>query len=257
MIKTIKKIAYKILPLEQYLRTLHWGFFILYKTNLLKNNPKFKFHYMVRKLVKPEDTVVDIGANLGYFAKTFAELTPRGKVLCIEPVPRFYQVLKYFLGKYPHVEIKNIALGSKEGEVTMVLPESEGMIRTGLPHITSGAKNSSENTIQVKIKKAADILGTLNKIDYIKCDVEGHEMEIFSGLTQILKKHKPLIQVEISHQNKNNLLNFFKELGYEQYGIAKGKIVKEEWGKQQESGDYLLIDDTKKIAGLTSPKQEK
>src|SRR5690606_37475937 len=121
-----------------YLRVLHRGFYFLYNLGYLKGKRSFKYHYLVRELILPEYTVVDVGANLGYFSKTFSKLASKGQVVSIEPVPAFFDILSYFLGKRKNVTLYNVALGTEKGKLEMAMPESDGLIRTGLPHIRFG-----------------------------------------------------------------------------------------------------------------------
>ncbi len=217
------------------------GFYFLYDFKILKNNPAFKYHYMIKHLIHDGDYIVDIGANLGYFSKNFVRLSPKGKVLSIEPIPMFYKALKRLLKKYKNVEVVHCALGNEEGVVTMVLPETNGMLRTGLPHIIDKDEKEVKNTAQVVVKKGSDLLRKLNKIDYIKCDIEGYEAVVFEELKNILKKHLPTVQIEISPKNVEAIFNLMEGLGYIQYGIANFKIVREQNRTQKEQGDYLFV----------------
>lgn len=51
-------------------------FYWMFDFNLLKGKQAFKYHYLIKKVIQPDFVVVDIGANLGYFSKNFARLTP-------------------------------------------------------------------------------------------------------------------------------------------------------------------------------------
>lgn len=241
----IKKILYKLLSERQYLRILHRSFYFLYDLGFLKNDKRFKFHYAVKKLIKPEYTVVDIGANLGYFSRNFARLASKGKVISIEPVPQFFDVLDSFMKRYPNSMRYNVALGLEEGKITMVLPKSNGMIRTGLPHI---AENSDEqklhDTKEVNIVKGSELLGDLDRIDYIKCDIEGYELNVFKEIKPLLERHKPIVQIEIAPKNLEEMCQLFAGLGFLQFGIVNGKIIQEN-GQQEEEGDFLFIHSSK------------
>jgi FkbM family methyltransferase len=167
--KLVKRLLYKILSPKKYLQVLQVVFYWLYDSNILKKKRAFKYHYLIKKVIQPTFTVVDIGANLGYFSKNFARLTPQGKVVSIEPIPLFYEVLSKLLKKYKHVTVHNVALGAEEGKAIMVLPTDDGMIRTGLPHV---AQNDAElekyQNQEVAIVKGSTLLADLEKIDYIK-----------------------------------------------------------------------------------------
>lgn len=237
----MKRLLYFLLSERQYLMTLHRSFYFMYRLGLLKNKPSFKFHYFIQKIIKDDFVVIDIGANLGYFAKTFSRLVPNGKLIAIEPLPQFHAILDYFIGKKENVELHNVALGKTSGSITMVLPKTNGMMRTGLPHIMRNEKEGQHQTTQnVQMVNTSAFFSTFERIDYIKCDIEGHEWEVFSQLGEVLNQKRPIIQIEIDSSNTETLLSFFKDLNYLQHGISHGKCIMED-GLQAEQGDYLFI----------------
>jgi FkbM family methyltransferase len=246
MLFFIKKLLYKLMPQKWYLQILHSSFYFLYRLGVLKNKEAFKYHYGVSKLIKPTDCIVDIGANLGYFAKTFARLTPQGHVTCIEPIPDFYAVLKRNLRNFKHVTLFHTALGDENGTIKMVLPKSNGMIRTGLPHIPAPDEDiSGMEQISVMISKTSELFQSITPIDYIKCDIEGYEWHVFQQLEFILKEHLPTVQIEIADENIEIMHHFFTNLGYEQYGIVDFKIIKDSI-PQKEKGDFLYVHPSRK-----------
>jgi FkbM family methyltransferase len=245
MIKLIKKTLYKLLPEKSYLSLLHDGFYFLYRLGSLSNKSNFKYHYAVKYLIEDKDHVVDLGANLGYFAKTFAGLAKNGQVICVEPIPNFKELLQKKIGDLPNVKILHTALGSENGEITMVLPKSNGMIRTGLPHIMSEEeKGIGLDEQKVPLTHAGELFASFDKIDYIKCDIEGYEWTVFQLIEESLVKHKPMIQVEIGDENAPKMIELLSKIGYEHYGIAKFKIIKDKF-PQQEQGDYLFVHSSK------------
>ena len=240
----IKRLLFSILSEQQYLRLLHRGFYILLDSGLLKGNLKFKFHYKVYSIINKKDVILDIGANLGYFAKSFSRLATEGKVICIEPLPQYYEVLNFHLGKKKNIKIHNVALGKEAGTVTMVLPMQNGMIRTGLPHISNKIVSNKERTQDVELVNPLSLIKNETKLDYIKCDVEGYEWVIFQELKPALEQYLPTIQIEIDPKNIEDFLPFFRDLGYVQYGISKSQFIRED-GVQNEPGDYLFVHQTK------------
>ena len=239
--KFLKKLLFKILSQRMYLRVLHRSFYLLYDFGLLKGDARFKYHYMVKKLIKSDYTVVDIGANLGYFSKNFARLASNGRLISIEPVPVFFETLQRFMKKFKHAELYNVALGTEEGTITMVLPETDGMIRTGLPHIAESEEEKKKHrTQEVAIVKGSELLRNLDRLDYIKCDIEGYELNVFKELKSVLIKHKPFIQIEIAEKNLHEMLDLFSELGYTQFGIHNFKFIQES-GNQREEGDFFFV----------------
>ena len=236
----MKKLLYLILPEKTYLATLHLFFYLLYDLGFLKGKEAFKFHYFVKRIIEPEFVVVDIGANLGYFTKNFARIANKGKVIAIEPLPQFHQVLKRFLGKKPNVELHNVALGANEGSITMVLPQTNGMLRTGLPHIMRAEeKSTTEKTQIVQMLKTSAFFNKLEQIDYIKCDIEGHEWEVFSTIKEILAKKRPIVQLEIDPRNEENMFDLFEGLDYIRCGLKTNQCLVEQ--KDHFGGDYLFV----------------
>ncbi len=241
----LRKIAYKILPENTFLQLLHNGFYFLYSFGFLKNKTSFKYHYAIKNWIKPTDYVVDIGANLGYFAKTFARLTPQGKLTCIEPIPAFYAILSRNLKTFPQVMIINTALGKEDGFTKMVLPKDNGVLRTGLPHVIAEGEEIGEGVeVDVKITGTKKLFQSFSRIDYIKCDIEGFEWVVFQELGEVLAEQKPTVQIELSEENIGNLTPFFQTLGYVQYGIVNFKLVKDQI-PQKEAGDFLFIHSSK------------
>lgn len=246
MIYQLKKILFKVLPEKTYLRSLHRGFYLLYGMGSLKNDERFKYHYMVKKLIEPNYTIVDIGANLGYFSRNFSDLAKEGKVISIEPVKPFFDTLQHFIGSRSNVTLLNYALGKEEGKITMVMPTSNGMIRTGLPHIAESEEEKQQHrNHEVQIKRPSDLLKDIAHINYIKCDIEGYERTVFEEMESIVAKHRPVIQIEIDPKNRTFMFEYFSNLNYVQYGISNFKIVKEIPGEQQEQGDYLFVPEEK------------
>jgi FkbM family methyltransferase len=200
---------------------------------------------MVKQLIEPNFSVLDIGANLGYFSKNFARLANKGKLISIEPVPVFFETLTYFMKKFPHVTLYNVALGTEKGTITMVLPESNGMIRTGLPHIAESEEEKKLHATQdVAIVKGSELLADLDRLDYIKCDIEGYELNVFKEIKPILEKHLPFVQIEIAEKNLPEMIDLFTSLGYTQFGIKDFKFI-QETGKQDEEGDFFFVPSAK------------
>lgn len=236
----MKKLLYVLLPQRAYLLTLHRFFYFLYDLSVLKNKEAFKFHYFVQRIIEPDFIVIDIGANLGYFAKNFTRLAKNGKVVAIEPLPQFHAVLNHFIGHLENMELHNVALGKEAGIITMVLPQTNGMIRTGLPHIIRpDEQNTTERTQEVQMVNTADFFRTFERIDYIKCDIEGHEWEVFQLLGNVLQNKRPIVQLEIDPKNEQHLFNFFSELNYVRCGLD-GLVCKLETDKHF-GGDYLFV----------------
>lgn len=242
MISSIKKFFYLNLTEQQYLRLSHRAFYYLYRLRLLRFLRSYKFHYLIRKLIKPDDVVLDIGANLGYFMRNFCQLTPKGKVIGVEPLPQYCAILDYFLRNYHNAEVHNFALGKQRTKATMVRPKENGVIRTGLPFIIEEGK-SFEADIQQEVEMACakDFFNRFERIDYIKCDVEGYEWEIFSNIGDWLKTNRPLIQIELTQKTKKVIFEYFENLGYHAFGADQKLNIFPLAFNETYEGDFLFF----------------
>ena len=87
MKKTLHRILYRTLPLEGYLRAVSRLFFLWQRLGLGRRAPETEYVYHLPQLVRAGDTCIDIGANLGYYARTISRLAgPAGRVYAVEPV---------------------------------------------------------------------------------------------------------------------------------------------------------------------------
>ncbi len=243
MKKRIKRALYKSLGQRNYLKLLHKSFYFLYDAGLLKNDDAYKYNYFVKNLINKGDYVLDLGANLGYFAKIFSRLVgENGKVICVEPVKPFFAVLSDTLGNKKNVVLNNYALGTENKTIEMIVPKMDGYLRTGLAHVPV---NESYNTndiysFEVEMVRGSELLKDLPKLDYIKCDIEGYEEYVLPEIKAIIEKHKPLIQIETWAEHKTKVFNLLLAMGYTPYGLLDGKLS-DSIATQESIGDYLFI----------------
>jgi FkbM family methyltransferase len=162
------------------------------------------FNFYLKHLVKEDSVVIDVGSNLGYNMLLFAKYAPRGKVICLEPNPVLFKLLKYNIGanNFTHVIPLLCAAGNKSGFglfcVDPFYPQ--------LAHLNTGSK-SDGIVYKVKIISIDDLaqLLRLDKVDLIKLDVEGFEWEILEGALNTIRAHKPNIAVEIHLIDDNSV----------------------------------------------------
>lgn len=91
------------------------------------------------------------------------------------------------------------------------------------------------------MRKPSILFGDLDRIDYIKCDIEGFEYAVLSDMKEIIRKCKPKVQVEVWADNKRELLAMFDELGYTPYKLHKYALIPETGDTKPISGDYIFI----------------
>ncbi|MBM3437046.1 MAG: FkbM family methyltransferase, partial [Bacteroidetes bacterium] len=144
----------------------------------------------VKKEVKKGDTVLDIGANIGYYTLIFAKLVgEKGRVFAFEPDPENFALLKknVEVNSYHNIILINKAVSNKNGKTRLYLSEeSKGDHR--LYDCEDG-----RNFVEVETVRMDDFLKEkANKIDFIKMDIQGAEGAALQGMQQILKNNRDL-----------------------------------------------------------------
>ncbi|KKN17162.1 hypothetical protein LCGC14_0968620 [marine sediment metagenome] len=151
----------------------------------------------VRGFLCAGNTVIDIGANIGYYALQEAMLVgPKGKVYAIEPMAHNMEVLQRSieLNRYSNIETSTMAMGDTVG--------------SGLMYVSPLRNNSSLLEGKSHVRKQMVDLTTVDHFikgkplpDLIRMDVEGYEIEIISGMQNLMKSKHPFKIVMELHLN--------------------------------------------------------
>jgi FkbM family methyltransferase len=156
---------------------------------------------LLRLLCDQDSRVLDIGANIGMTAIALAQLCPRGQIAAIEPVPRTFQYLRQNVSRARARNLKlfNFALGRVEGPVLMQGHPSNFACSFVADNYTIPATDHFAR--QVSVKRLDNIFSelSLDRLDLMKVDVEGFELEVFAGAREILHTYKPIVVLEMNH----------------------------------------------------------
>lgn len=153
-----------------------------------------------RNLVKKGDTVMDIGANFGYFGMVAGiDVGDEGRVVFIEANPYLTPYIEKSAvvnGLMRRSEVVNVAISDKKGTATFNLIKNN-WVSSGLVDVKELAKTDGINyTLDEKIKVETTTVDDLRSrfnikaVDVIKMDIEGYEDKAFTGMTETIK-HSP------------------------------------------------------------------
>lgn len=188
---------------------------------------------VIKKHLPRNGIFVDIGSNIGQHALFAASVVgPSGSVVAFEPIPRLVSQLteSINLNNFQSIiSLNPIACSDTESEVTIRLrPGNIG--GSGLHHT-----DPSYSKVLIKTSRADTYITNLPKVDLMKIDTEGHEVETLRGLEQTLAQHKPKIIVEFSpslRENQNDYIkNFFtllQKYSYSFYDLEEGEMLIQE-----------------------------
>lgn len=140
-------------------------------------------------------TVVDVGANWGYFTLMAGRLMrPNGRVLALEPDPRMFALLErnVALNTSSQVETLPVAAGGTPGRQTLE-GFDEGAANRGVSRIRAGEQGpTSAPTFSVAAETVDGLIAArgLDAVDLIKVDVEGAEDAVLAGMDRGLSGHR-------------------------------------------------------------------
>lgn len=157
------------------------------------------------EVIRPGDTVLDIGANLGYYTLLAADLAgPEGRVVAIEPNPEVFRRLSASVavnGFTSRTSARNVALAGpgETGKRAFFVPTGEPKNGRFL-----GSQEDSERLARHGLVSEV-ALGRIDpeefdRIDFIKIDVEGAELAVLEHLRPVLKKFRPKVVCEVNFQ---------------------------------------------------------
>lgn len=163
---------------------------------------------------------LDIGANIGNHSLLFAEHFQN--VISFEPHPRTFKLLDFNSDLVDNITPLNIGLSDKKSTETAHFPRHNiGSTSLNLDVSTSDPELLEQ--VEFNLDKLDDIpeVQAADKIDFVKIDVEGHEEACIAGALKTLKKHKPVIGIEILGARIKNgetpALETLKDVGYNHF----------------------------------------
>ncbi|MDG5490033.1 FkbM family methyltransferase [Psychroserpens sp. SPM9] len=151
----------------------------------------------LRKTLKPNDTYIDVGANIGTLVLTGAICVGNeGKVIGIEAHPNTFNVLQanVNLNSFNNIKLINSAVGNEKGTLHFSDAKSDDSNKILL---------NSDEGVKVAVNTLDMLLKEIKHIDLLKIDVEGFEKQVFEGATQTLNKTS-LIYFESFERNFTN-----------------------------------------------------
>lgn len=209
---------------------------------------------ILRTVITPRSIVMDVGGHAGQMTKLFAGLAHKGQVYTFEPGSYAFSILSKTkaLKCLSNVTLINQGLSSVPGEVVLQVPlKRSGSMGFGISHIVENDESASSpsfrETITVTTLDAFVKSQNLERLDFIKIDVEGHELEVLKGGLETFKNLKPSLMIEVNGGNferagygVDTLFEMMASLGYEASYIDEDAGVLRP-AHDHQNGDYLFV----------------
>jgi len=153
----------------------------------------------------PINYIVDVGACIGTMSISYANSFPDAEILALEPSRFNYPYLVHNVRPYPQIKCIKMAAFNESGKVRISNPteiqrfeRNDLSVNTGLIGIHGKSNVFAENV-------DCDLLDNIvtRKVDYLKIDIEGGEIEALNGALRILGTDRPIIQIEARAENQN------------------------------------------------------
>ena len=169
------------------------GFFSERLQDVVDVHYQNRYRWYVYNNIPRKRTMIDIGANIGIFARPSAERFER--VICFEPVLKNFKVLQKNLETYNNVELHNLGLSDRDQTATFELQT----LKCG------HTKQVAEFVPNSEFEKHTGELTTLDRfdfqdVDWIKIDVEGFENAVLEGSRNTIQRNRPWLLIEDNGQ---------------------------------------------------------
>lgn len=175
---------------------------------------KIKFLY---KNIKNGMTVIDIGANIGFYTVLLSKLVGKnGSVHVFEPDKLNYKYLMLNTRKLKNVHLNNYAVGIHNEKIYLYKSDE---LNTRHQTFSNGKNN---NYTEIDCIKIDDYFKNFEKIDFVKIDTEGYSHYVLSGMIETIKRSDRIIildefwpyEIKESGINPEDYLTMFKYLGF-------------------------------------------
>lgn len=214
-----------------YFKETNYGTFCLLEKDLISGciaNYGYweqHLHFFYKNFIKPDSIILDGGANLGFHTICFASLANKGKVYSFEPQPLIFNILStnILLNRASDI-VKQFRLGlGDEIKILKMTPLKEQVFSENcINYGGRGLTDLEEGEEEVLLTTIDDL--NLSKLDLIKLDVQGFELETIKGGEKTIKNNYPIFFLEnyIGVEKDQIVLQLLQDWGYENYRLDGG-----------------------------------
>jgi FkbM family methyltransferase len=211
-------------PLRPYVSALYRKSFPkLYVRHLAKFYIRFEREMLLLPLlIKPDEIGVDVGAHAGAYLWHLLKITDH--VVAFEPNPEFASLLRAAFGN--RISLHEVALSDATGRARLEIPRDSTGTHQNAPEarlVDKSATSHAGPLLDVAVTKLDSF--NLTKVGFMKIDVEGHELSVLRGATDILVEQKPRLLVEAENRHREDAVEtvntFLSDFGYRGFYLLR------------------------------------
>lgn len=218
-----------------------------WQKNLINTIPEME---ILRRIIKSDDIVFDIGANVGEFSFFLSTLVSNGLIYSFEPQNKLFKVLQSTCLRKKTLIPMNLGFSNLTGSATLFIPIVKGNVSHREASLDpkfndfTGYEKNIKSTGSVKEEIHLTTLdefcrtNSLKSLNFVKIDVEGHELKILHGGNNLcLKIYRPIFLIEVfpyvysghfdkvcDHMKESNYLGFVMRAGGEVEALTMNNL---------------------------------
>lgn len=219
----------------------------------------------VQRFLQPGMAVLDLGAHHGLYTLLASERVGlRGRVIAFEPSSRERRALRLHvvMNMCRNVTIENVALGNENKRANLFIVEGS---QTGCNSLRPPVAASATSPVPVSVRRLDDWLHShkIDRVDFIKLDVEGAELDVLKGAAQLLQRRpRPVILAEVQDvrtlpwgYRAKEIIAYLGNRGYKWYGLSEGGYIEDlDVGANDFEGNFVAWPE-ESLASLENVKQ--
>jgi FkbM family methyltransferase len=176
------------------------GDYLPYRLAMLLRRYELTELRLMQGFLAPGQTILDVGANVGYTTRFFAKQVGRsGRIHAFEPNPLIFPLLQKNVARFQNVEVYNLGLSTADGEIPLFLAGNNHFVGGFSPdyavrQLAYGTKKSPDS-VSAQVVQGDGFLRArgIERLDVVKIDVEGWELRVLSGLESIVSRSRTLV----------------------------------------------------------------
>lgn len=191
-------------------------------------------------------TVFDVGANEGQTLKWVKHHQPAAMIHSFEPAKSSFLKLKEIAEKKQGCAVIHSALGSEKGIMEIKLFKDYSILNSLKPNLMNQDFDAQTETIKINRLDAYCHSQQIHKIDLLKIDTKGYELEVLKGADKMLSGKISFIYSEVGFQSENNrntllgeLIDFLEPKDYLFYALYQ--LDPHDWKNKNHLGNALFV----------------